>query len=34
MIKGEDLSRPMSKNKLFLPMMVQMVKVGEETGRC
>jgi type IV pilus assembly protein PilC len=32
MNKGEGLSRPMSKNKLFLPMMVQMVKVGEETG--
>lgn len=32
MIKGEGLSRPMSKNKLFLPMMVQMVRVGEETG--
>ncbi len=32
MIKGEGLSRPMTKNKLFLPMMVQMVRVGEETG--
>ncbi len=32
MLKGEGLSRPMGKNKLFLPMMVQMVKVGEETG--
>ena len=32
MVKGEGLSRPMSKNKLFLPMMVQMVRVGEETG--
>jgi len=32
MIKGEGISRPMSKNKLFLPMMVQMVRVGEETG--
>jgi type IV pilus assembly protein PilC len=32
MIKGEGLSRPMSKDKLFLPMMVQMVRVGEETG--
>ncbi|MFC2011438.1 type II secretion system F family protein [Chloroflexota bacterium] len=32
MLKGEGLSQPMSKNKLFLPMMVQMVKVGEETG--
>ena len=33
MLKGEGLSRPMSKNALFLPMMVQMVKVGEETGK-
>ncbi len=32
MIKGEGLSRPMTKNPLFLPMMVQMVRVGEETG--
>jgi len=32
MLKGEGLSKPMSKNPLFLPMMVQMVKVGEETG--
>lgn len=32
MLKGEGLSRPMSKDKIFLPMMVQMVKVGEETG--
>jgi len=32
MLKGEGLSRPMSKNAIFLPMMVQMVKVGEETG--
>ncbi|MBA7630830.1 putative type II secretion system protein F [subsurface metagenome] len=32
MLKGEGLSQPMAKNKLFLPMMVQMVKVGEETG--
>jgi type IV pilus assembly protein PilC len=32
LIKGEGLSRPMSKNKLFLPLMVQMVGVGEETG--
>jgi type IV pilus assembly protein PilC len=30
--KGEGLSVPMSKNHLFLPMMVEMVKVGEETG--
>jgi len=32
MLKGEGLSVPMAKDKLFLPMMVQMVKVGEETG--
>ncbi|MFC1873893.1 type II secretion system F family protein [Chloroflexota bacterium] len=29
---GEGLSGPMSDNKLFLPLMVQMVRVGEETG--
>jgi type IV pilus assembly protein PilC len=33
MLKGEGLSQPMAKNPLFLPMMVQMVKVGEETGK-
>ena len=32
LIKGEGLSRPMSRKKLFLPLMVQMVGVGEETG--
>ena len=32
MLKGEGLSHPMTKNAIFLPMMVQMVKVGEETG--
>jgi type IV pilus assembly protein PilC len=32
LIRGEGLSRPMSKNKLFLPLMVQMIAVGEETG--
>lgn len=32
MLKGEGLSRPMAKNPLFLPMMVQMVRVGEESG--
>jgi type IV pilus assembly protein PilC len=32
MLKGEGLAQPMAKNSLFLPMMVQMVKVGEETG--
>jgi len=33
MVKGEGLSQPMTKNNLFLPMMVQMVRVGEETGK-
>jgi len=33
MLKGEGLSRPMAKNNLFLPMMVRMVRVGEETGK-
>ncbi|MFC2045090.1 type II secretion system F family protein [Chloroflexota bacterium] len=33
MLKGEGLSQPMTKNPIFLPLMVQMVKVGEETGR-
>lgn len=32
MIGGEGLSKPMEKNPIFLPMMLQMVKVGEETG--
>ena len=32
MLGGEGLSRPMSKYPIFLPMMVQMVRVGEETG--
>ena len=32
MLKGEGLSKPMAKHDLFLPMMVQMVRVGEETG--
>jgi len=32
MLKGEGLSRPMAKSELFLPMMVQMIGVGEETG--
>jgi type IV pilus assembly protein PilC len=32
MLKGEGLAKPMSKDKIFLPMMVQMVKVGEESG--
>ena len=32
MLGGEGLSRPMSKHPIFLPMMIQMVRVGEETG--
>lgn len=32
LIRGEGLSRPMTKRALFLPLMTQMVKVGEETG--
>jgi len=32
MLKGEGLSQPMSKNSFFLPLIVRMVKVGEETG--
>lgn len=31
-LRGEGLSRPMSKNSLFLPLMVEMTRVGEETG--
>jgi len=33
LIRGEGLSRPMSKKNVFLPLMVQMVGVGEETGK-
>ncbi len=32
LIRGEGLSKPMAKRAIFLPMMVQMVGVGEETG--
>jgi len=32
MLKGEGLSQPMAKSPIFLPMMVQMIRVGEETG--
>jgi type IV pilus assembly protein PilC len=32
MLDGAGISRPMSKHAIFLPMMVQMVRVGEETG--
>jgi type IV pilus assembly protein PilC len=32
LIRGEGLSKPMAKRPFFLPLMVQMVAVGEETG--
>lgn len=32
MIAGAGLSGPMAKNKVFLPLMVQMTAVGEQTG--
>jgi type IV pilus assembly protein PilC len=32
LIRGEGLSRPMAKRNEFLPLMVQMTGVGEETG--
>ncbi len=32
LIRGEGISKPMRKNKFFLPLMVQMVAVGEGTG--
>lgn len=32
MLKGQGLSRPMSRNPVFLPLMVQMAAVGEGTG--
>ena len=32
LIRGEGLARPMGKRRLFLPLMTQMVRVGEETG--
>jgi type IV pilus assembly protein PilC len=32
LIRGEGLSKPMAKHKIFLPLMVAMVAVGEETG--
>jgi type IV pilus assembly protein PilC len=32
LIRGQGLSEPMAKRPLFLPLMVQMVAVGEETG--
>ena len=32
MLQGEGLARPMAKNDIFLPLMVEMTRVGEETG--
>lgn len=32
LIRGQGLSKPMSQNSLFLPLMVQMASVGEGTG--
>jgi len=32
MLNGEGLSRPLRRRKVFLPLMVEMAKVGEETG--
>jgi type IV pilus assembly protein PilC len=32
MIAGRGLSDPMRKNDLFMPLMVQMTSVGEQTG--
>jgi type IV pilus assembly protein PilC len=32
MLAGEGLAQPMSKRPIFLPLMVQMVAVGEKTG--
>ncbi|UCH51686.1 MAG: type II secretion system F family protein [Chloroflexota bacterium] len=32
MLRGQGLARPMSQNPVFLPLMVEMTKVGEETG--
>jgi type IV pilus assembly protein PilC len=33
LLQGEGLSGPMAKNKVFPPVLVQMVMVGEESGR-
>lgn len=32
MLKGEGLAAPMKKRRVFLPLMVEMTKVGEATG--
>ena len=33
MLRGEGLAGPMRKNYVFLPLVVEMAQVGEETGR-
>lgn len=32
MLRGQGIAKPMSQLPIFLPLMVEMVKVGEETG--
>lgn len=32
MLRGQGMAKPMSNKQVFLPMMVEMTKVGEETG--
>jgi type IV pilus assembly protein PilC len=32
LVRGEGLSQPMAKRSIFLPLMVEMAAVGEETG--
>ena len=32
LIRGEGLSQPMARREFFLPLMMQMVKIGEESG--
>jgi type IV pilus assembly protein PilC len=32
MVRGEGISQPMAQDAVFLPLLVQMVRVGEETG--
>lgn len=32
MLRGQGLARPMARRKVFLPLMVEMTRVGEETG--
>jgi type IV pilus assembly protein PilC len=32
MLRGQGMAKPMTNRKVFLPLMVEMTKVGEETG--